>query len=294
MNALEAYDVYVAVASLYGHTTVTFYDYRREFIRFYDYAVGQHGLNWDLLSANPKDFHGYMAWSIQQDRKPASVNRSRDALSSLYRTLVVGGHINENPVRHVRKIHSYTLERPFLDDESARLFITSIVDPMIQLAARFFYYTGIRAAELIQLSICHVDLEQGVVTVIGKGRKTRSLPLHKHELLPYLLEYRDRFLKDVDPFTRFFQTRRSGRVSNGTLNKAFQAVSEKLGACQPVTCHVFRHSYATKYLYDGGLIHELQHLLGHEDISTTAKYTHADMTTIQLRMYGTKAGMVNA
>lgn len=86
---------------------------------------------------------------------------------------MVDGQTNENPVRYVRKFHSYTIERPFLDDDSARLFIASIEDPMSQLAARFFYYTGVRAAELVQLSICHLDLEPGVVTVIGKGRKTQ-------------------------------------------------------------------------------------------------------------------------
>jgi integrase/recombinase XerC len=214
-------------------------------------------------------------------KRPTSVNRSRDALSSLYQALTVSGDVRENPVVNIRAIKCHPSPRTYLDAHHATLFIESIKDPLLQLDARVMYYTGIRISELTTLAVCHIDLDNQTLSVIGKGRKDRRIPLHDTELVPYLKEHKDRELQDADEYALFFGTRRTGRIAPSTVNKSFRKASQRLGTSVIVTSHMFRHSFATRYLYAGGQIHELQYLLGHNHIETTAKYLHVKMDAIR-------------
>lgn len=293
MNADQAYDLYTEIATIYGFTAVTLYDYKREFQRFYSYCVAQHGEGWDMRDATPTDVHGYMTWSLERGKKATTVNRSRDALSSLYKVLVGRGTVKSNPVSMVRKIRAHATDRPYLTFEDAIKFIHEIDDSQIQLIARTLLYTGMRVGEVTTLCVCHVDLENAIVRVVGKGRRQRQVPIHTTEVLPYLREYHRGYLLGADPYAPFFQRPRSGRVSAGTINQVLRKTSSKLKTSAVVTCHTFRHSFATDYLYRGGKIHELRYVLGHQHIATTAKYLHVHMNSIRLHIEANRDGIAN-
>jgi integrase/recombinase XerD len=241
-------------------------------------------INWSMLNATPLDVHAYLVSCIERGKAPTTANRTRDALSSLYEALIVSGALSRNPVSSIKKVRSYPKERPFLDEVSANKLIEQIGRPEINLAVRLMLYTGIRVSELTTLSICHFDLNGGTLTVYGKGRKTRQIPLHKEILLPYLKEYYHRFLSDLDPYSRFFQTALTRRVSPSTVNKALKEASVRLNSRITITSHILRHSFATFYLYKGGKIHELQYLLGHNNLETTAKYLHVNMKSVRFTL----------
>lgn len=136
------------------------------------------------------------------------------------------------------------------------------------------YGCGLRRFELLNLLVCDVDLERGMLHIReGKGRKDRYVPLG-WVLVRGLRQY----LQYEKPYRWLF----NGRGDNGQL-QAFSAsgvqwiireATKKAGIQKRVTSHVLRHSYATHLLEMGLDIMTLKDLLGHVDIKTTMVYLH--------------------
>ncbi len=144
------------------------------------------------------------------------------------------------------------------------------------------YGTGLRASETASLTLAGTDTAEGRVTVMGKGRKERIVPIPdgSRARIGKWLEHRCEFIRGEDPGVLFLSVR--GRkldprdiqriVASGVMNAARAA-----GA----TPHTFRHSFATHLLNAGADIRTVQELLGHAGIGTTQVYTH--LTTDKLK-----------
>jgi len=139
------------------------------------------------------------------------------------------------------------------------------------------YGTGLRMSECVRLDLSDVDLSQGLVLVRdGKGRKDRLLPLSgraRAALELYLRESRPELVKTSQEAALFLSKYglRLGGLSVRVLVRRYgQAVGIK------ASTHVLRHSYATHLLQGGASIREIQVLLGHKDLATTALYTKVD------------------
>ena len=184
----------------------------------------------------------------------------------------------------IKKIRNQPKERPYLDEANAERLLQQIGRPEINLAVRLMLYTGIRVSELTTLSICHFDLSEWILTVYGKGRKTRQIPLHREFLLPNLKEYFHRFLSGFDPYSRFFSNIAYQKDLPKYNHKALKEVSVRLNTSVLITSHILRHSFATIYLYRGGKIHELKYLLGYNNLETTEKYLHVNMQSIRFTL----------
>jgi site-specific recombinase XerD len=141
------------------------------------------------------------------------------------------------------------------------------------------YGTGLRLSECVRLDLQDLDLVSGTLLVRdGKGRKDRYVPLSgqaKRALELYLRESRPLLEKAVQPHQgAIFLTkwgRRLGRMSVGLAVRHFAGA-----AGVRASTHVLRHSYATHLLQGGANVREIQELLGHKDLSTTALYTKVD------------------
>ncbi len=144
------------------------------------------------------------------------------------------------------------------------------------------FSTGLRVSELVALDIDDVNLESGEFTVIGKGRKPRTVYLSKsaiHWLKSYLNTRRD-------PFNPLF-LRYSGklmenndkegeslRLSVRSVQRMVKKYTQRAGISVDATPHTLRHSFATDLLLNGADIRSVQELLGHSSVSTTQIYTH--------------------
>jgi len=181
-----------------------------------------------------------------------------------------------------------------------------------QLMVKLLYGTGLRQTECLQLRVKDIDFAQNQVIVRdGKGMESRvtMLPislieelkfhleivkrLHQQDLnkgygsvyLPFALE---RKYKNADqewvwqfvfPSDRISQDPRSGiirrhHLHESGLQKALKQAVKMAGINKRVSCHTFRHSFATQLLQDGYDIRTVQELLGHKDVKTTMIYTH--------------------
>jgi integrase/recombinase XerD len=138
------------------------------------------------------------------------------------------------------------------------------------------YATGLRVSELVSLELSNINLNQGIVRVIGKGQKERLVPIGgeaEESLKAYLSGGRPELLKGVQTDYVFVTTRKSGM----TRQAFWYMVRRYADLCdlpRQLSPHMLRHSFATHLLNHGADLRVVQLLLGHSDLSTTQIYTH--------------------
>lgn len=138
------------------------------------------------------------------------------------------------------------------------------------------YATGLRASELVALTVGDVQTTAGYVKVRGKGEKERLVPVGEMaavQLDDYLLEGRPKLLK-ARPAVHLFVNRSAVGLTRQGLWKIVKKYLHHAAIHKPFSPHTLRHSFATHLLERGADLRSLQHMLGHVDISTTQIYTH--------------------
>lgn len=145
------------------------------------------------------------------------------------------------------------------------------------------YATGVRISELIRLRIRDVDLDEGLVRVVGKGSKERMVPLGRpagDALRAYLRDGR-RQLAGGRRTSVLFLGRRGRRLSRMGAWKIVRRHVLRAAITRKVTPHTIRHTFATHLLQGGADLAAVQEMLGHADIATTQIYTHLDRSYLQ-------------
>ncbi len=141
-----------------------------------------------------------------------------------------------------------------------------------------FYSSGLRLAELVSLDLRDAmeAINEAEVTVVGKGRKTRRVPVGAKaiEALRAWLDVRAKLAKPED--AALFVGMRGERISPRVIERRLKNWANKLGITVKVHPHVLRHSFATHVLQSSGDLRAVQEMLGHSSISTTQVYTHLD------------------
>jgi integrase/recombinase XerC len=217
---------------------------------------------------------------------PRSIQRRLSAVRTFYEYLMREGHAKNNPALEVRAPKTKKRLPATLDaDQMARLLDFRASD---SLSARdkammeLFYSSGLRLSELVGLHVSAVDLKDRTVRVLGKGSKTRIVPMGRHAidaLKRWLLErgalVRDKPAVSAEGGAVFVG--KSGRpLSVRAVQLRVGIWARRQGLSMHVHPHMFRHSFATHLLESSGDLRGVQELLGHADISTTQVYTHLD------------------
>jgi len=219
---------------------------------------------------------------------PRSIQRRLSAVRSFYEYLMREGDVKGNPALEVRAPKTKKRLPATLDaDQMARLLDFRADD---SLSARdkammeLFYSSGLRLNELVGLNASAVDLKDRTVRVLGKGNKTRIVPVGRHAVvaLKRWLAERSAFIGQkggalslAHPGALFVG--KSGRpLSARAVQLRVGSWARRRGLSVHVHPHMFRHSFATHLLESSGDLRGVQELLGHADISTTQVYTHLD------------------
>jgi len=137
------------------------------------------------------------------------------------------------------------------------------------------YAAGLRVTELVELDLGDVNLEDGFVSALGKGKKRRIVPIGapaRAALIGYLTEVRPRWAR---PSGRAcFVTARGNAMTRQAFWSLVKRYARAAGITKPISPHKLRHSFATHLLAGGADLRSVQTMLGHADISTTQIYTH--------------------
>ena len=159
------------------------------------------------------------------------------------------------------------------------------IDPAKPLGKRdlammeLFYSSGLRLSELCNARFEHLDEDDAILRVTGKGNKTRLVPVGDRALQAlahYFTSERPELVKSGKTSSHIFLSVRGGALSPDRVRQIVKARAEQAGLPHNIYPHLLRHSFATHLLEGGADLRVIQELLGHADISTTQIYTHLD------------------
>ena len=141
-----------------------------------------------------------------------------------------------------------------------------------------FYSSGLRVSEVVSLNIDALDFTEGTVIVVGKGNKTRIVPMGAHavQAIKKWLHIRVNYATNDAASKAVFIGLQGRRIGARNIQYRLQEWSIKQNINSSVHPHVLRHSFATHVLQSSGDLRAVQEMLGHANISTTQVYTHLD------------------
>jgi len=208
-----------------------------------------------------------------------SLARMLSAWRGFYRYLARDHGYTNSPCMGLRAPKAKkSLPHALSPDEAGRLMDIPGDD---QLAIRdkaifeLFYSSGLRLSELTSLGLGDIDFRDATVRVIGKGAKTRMVPVGSHAIaaVKKWLDKRALLVKEGDAL---FVNRNGMRLTARAIQYRVKEWAIKLGLDANVHPHVLRHSFASHVLQSSGDLRAVQEMLGHASISTTQVYTHLD------------------
>ena len=136
------------------------------------------------------------------------------------------------------------------------------------------FATGMRVGELSNLKKENIDLESGVIYIIGKGDKERSIQIVDSSILNLLRTYRQVVEEKNKKSDYFFMNERGKRYTEQSIRLMIKKYTKECGIMMKITPHMFRHSFATYLVEEGVDISCLRTLLGHSSIKTTQIYIY--------------------
>jgi len=211
---------------------------------------------------------------------PRSVQRRLSAVRGFFGYLVREGAAASNPAVDIRAPKAAKRLPGTLDvDQITQLLQIPGDDPLAvrdRAIMELFYSSGLRLAELVGLALTDVDLADRTVRVLGKGAKTRIVPVGRKACEAIRLWLKERAaLAELDE-TALFVGRNGERLKSRAIQLRIAHWARRAGLPARVFPHLFRHSFATHLLESSKDLRGVQELLGHADISTTQVYTHLD------------------
>ncbi len=242
-----------------------------------------------LTSLDHHAVREYLSFLYERGVSRATVARKLASLRSFYRHLVRQGRTSANPAAQVA---TPKLERR-LPQALSEHEVESLLDNAFGGTPRdlrdraileLLYASGVRVAELVGADLGDMEISgamgDGVLRVLGKGRKERLAPIGSKAVraLRAYLRARPRLLpgrRETGPGARdaVFLNARGGRLTDRSVRRILNARLLAAALRQRVSPHTLRHSFATHMLNAGADLRSIQELLGHASLSTTQKYT---------------------
>ena len=252
--------------------------YQRDLAVLLEFADAHDVQKWDELDG--RQIRSFVAWRHRQGIGGRSLQRNLSAARAFYRYLIGEGVARHNPAEGVQAPKSPRKLPKLLDvDQAAQLLEIGDRGPLAirdKAILELMYSSGLRLSELVMLDLDSLDLADAVVTVTGKGKKTRSVPIGKYarKAIKQWLKIRGGMANNEE--IAVFVSQRGKRISRRSIQQRLKQWAMKQGLTNHVNPHMLRHSFASHLLESSGDLRAVQELLGHADISTTQVYTHLD------------------
>lgn len=241
-----------------------------------------------LISVDSHLVNLYLATRVDQQFSPRSTSRALSSLRRFYAFLHQRGDISDNPLAQLLnpKI-GRNLPKTLSEQDVDALLNAPDLSELIQFRDKamleLLYASGLRVSELTGLSLQQINLQHGLVRIMGKGQKERLVPMGEealHWLSRYLGEIRPQLcqgqLLDV-----VFPSSRAQQMTRQTFWHRIKFYATVAGIQAPLSPHTLRHAFATHLLNHGADLRVVQMLLGHSDLSTTQIYTHVAQARLQ-------------
>ncbi|MBT5031161.1 MAG: site-specific tyrosine recombinase XerD [Proteobacteria bacterium] len=276
--------------------------------RFIDSMWLEYGLSKNTLSAYRSDLKQFSVFNeailLHQVRdvevqrfladcyargvKSSSTSRMLSTLRRFYRYLVREGVCHQDPTVN---LSSPKMGRPLPKSLSEDDVLALLAGPDEATAIgkrdramlEVLYATGLRVSELVGMELDQLNMQVGLVRVIGKGNKERLVPLGEmalDKLEHYLAGGRGDILGQRAS-AAVFVSNRGTAMTRQTFWHAIKRYAKAAGLNTSLSPHTLRHAFATHLLNHGADLRSVQLLLGHSDLSTTQIYTHVARERLQ-------------
>lgn len=218
-------------------------------------------------------------------------NRRLTAIRSFYRCLMDYELVSHNPAAELEAAKEPKGTLPtYLEKDELKAFFRQIETVSQQQHVKrnkiimgLMAFAGLRVTEIHHLNRSSIHMEKKGITVLGKGNKSRYIPLPRalfHELIDYIQHVRQYPMKGHEDAV--FISRRGKRISRRRIQEITERICQSLASeslheswkSKRISSHKLRHSFATHLVRDGKDIRTVQELLGHTNLNTTQKYTH--------------------
>ena len=254
----------------------TLSNYRRDLEKFADYCQ-QINLS-DAEQALSAHVRQWVAAMFRNGASGRTLQRALSALRSFYKYRNRKGS-QHNPALGIQAPKSEKKLPKAMDTDTVGQLLNIKTDDFLGLRDRaileLFYSSGLRLSELVSLNLNDIDFSDALLTVTGKGNKTRKLPIGRYAIaaLKDWLQVR----VDANPQDNaVFVGNKGKRLGQRAIQQRLKKYSLEQGLGQNVHPHMLRHSFASHILESSGDLRAVQELLGHANISTTQVYTHLD------------------
>jgi len=234
-----------------------------------------------LTDLTRADLQAFLASRVEMRSSPHSTARQISSFRRFYSYLVREGVLVKNPTEQIARPKLTRVLPKTLSEKDVEALLEA---PRVGTALgqrdkamlELLYATGLRVTELISLTLSQVNLNQGVVRIIGKGNKERLVPIGSEAqnfLGMYLQEARGEILGERVT-DHVFPTRRSNCMTRQSFWHLIKRYAKQAGIGIDLSPHTLRHAFASHMLNHGADLRVIQMLLGHSDLSTTQIYTH--------------------
>ena len=253
-------------------------NYARDLASLVGYCGTQGIAGWKELDT--QHLRMFAAREHRRGLAPRSIQRRLSACRGLFRFLLSNGEMQRDPAADVQAPKARKRLPTTLDADTMARLLAFRSDTQLGVRDKaimeLFYSSGLRLAELIGLDMADVDQRDRTVRVLGKGRKTRIVPVGKQALNAMQRWLAERAVLAAVDETAFFVGINGRRLGPRIVQRRIAQWARLQGLPEHVHPHMFRHSFASHLLESSQDLRGVQELLGHANISTTQVYTHLD------------------
>tara|TARA_R110002051_G_scaffold241712_1_gene302028 strand:- start:618 stop:1514 length:897 start_codon:yes stop_codon:yes gene_type:complete len=283
--SIASFVAYLSLEKKYAINTVK--AYQNDLLAFDAYCREVLGLD-DIENYSYTEIRSWVVELVGSKISNRSINRKIASLKAYYQFLLKIDAIQVHPLaRHKSLKTPKKIEIPFSESEMEKI-IQSIPFPddftglRDKLMIELFYSTGIRRAELVNLTMGNLDLTNSSLKVIGKRNKERIIPIVKslRVLFESYVVQRAAVLKDTS-MQFVFLTKTGDKVYEMLVYRVVNHYFSKVSTKVKKSPHILRHTFATHLLNKGADLNAVKELLGHASLASTQVYTHNSIAELK-------------
>ncbi len=274
-----------------GKSPKTISWYSANLKNFRNYLKNRH-LSDSLDNIDTKLLREYVLYLMKQTRyenhpytpaktellSTATIHGYVRTLRAFFNWLVVEGLAQNNPSNALKPPKIVRKVVSTLSDEEIRAILNSFgtlpTDARNQALFMILLDTGLRIGELVHLKMEDVHMDEGYLKVLGKGKKERIVPIGNNAqkvLQRYLFRFRPKPINPV--INNVFLSQSSNPLTENSMKLTFTRLSKRSGVYR-LHAHLCRHTFATRFLINGGDVFSLQQILGHSTLTMVSHYVN--------------------
>ena len=265
--------------SIKQYSPNTIKSYERDLLCLSSFLSSEYK-SWKLV--NEHEIRTFINSERRRGLSPRSIQRLLSSCRTFFEYLLNEGQIKISPAQNISSPKLAQLLPKAMDaDLVQRLLdfkprgITEIRDKAL---AELLYSSGLRLSEICRLNLSDLDLKERTCIVVGKGNKTRIVPVGRKAIqaIRVWLQHRSDLTTTKKTYTEaVFLNNKGKRISPRSVQLRLEKLCQLRGI-PGINPHMLRHSFASHVLESSGDLRAVQEMLGHSDIGTTQIYTKLD------------------